>query len=68
MATKAGMADGYCRIRKEILDKALAVSIGDKYQSPHYDLQYRWLNDDTNFQVFYLGEWQDANSIDFDFN
>lgn len=67
MTTKARTTEGYCHIRKSILDKGLAVPIGDKHASPYYDLQYRWLNDDEQFQVFYLGEWQDAESIDFDF-
>lgn len=65
MSTTAGMAEGYCRIRKSILNEGLAVPIGDKHASPSYDLQYRWKDDET-FQVFYLGEWQDAESIDFD--
>jgi hypothetical protein len=32
---------------------------------------YRWLNEDTcdeQFQVFWLDEWQDAQSIDFEFD
>ena len=64
--TAVGMAEGYCRIRKSILNKGLAVPIGEKHASPSYDLQYRWVDDEC-FQVFYLGEWQDAESIDFDF-
>lgn len=69
--TPAGTAAGLCRIHKNILKKGLAVPIGDKHASPSYDLQYRWLREDESnaqFQVFYLGEWQDAESIDFDFD
>jgi hypothetical protein len=60
-------ADGYCEVRKDLLKKGLAVSIGDKYCSPSQKLQYRWNEDDTVFQVLYCGEWQDAESIDFNF-
>lgn len=65
--TTAGMAAGYCKIRKDILKKGLAVPIGDKHYSPSYELQYRWKTED-DFQVFFMGKWQDAESIDFDFN
>ena len=64
-------AAGYCRIHKNILDKGLAVPIGDKHASPSYDLQYRWIKteeSESQLQVFYLGKWQDAESIDFDFD
>ena len=60
-------ADGYCEVRKDLLKKGLAVLIGDKYHSPSQKLQYRWNEDDTVFQVLYCGEWQDAESIDFNF-
>jgi hypothetical protein len=60
-------ADGYCEVRKDLLKKGLAVSIGDKYCSTSQKLQYRWSEDDTVFQVLYCGEWQDAESIDFNF-
>ena len=62
MKTKEATAEGYCRIRKSILAKGLAVPIGDKHASPCYDLQYRWKNDEE-FQVLYLGEWQEAEVL-----
>lgn len=58
---------GYCKVRKDLVKKGLSVSIGNKYCHPLQELKYRWSEDDTVFQVFYLGEWQDAESIDFDF-
>jgi len=60
-------AQGYCKVRKDLVKKGLSIPIGDKYCKPINELKYRWSEDDTIFQVFYLGEWQDAESIDFDF-
>ena len=55
-----------CTIRKDLSDERVPVT-KDKttiYIHPKYPIEYRWIA--NNFQVK-LGEWWNANSIDFDF-
>ena len=68
METKFTEAFGHCKVRKDLLKKGLSVSIGDKFCNPTQELKYRWNEDETEFQVLYLGKWQDAESIDFEFD
>ncbi len=58
---------GFCIVRKDLQKQNLRVPIGIWYYSGSYPLPYRWLKDDEGFQVFYNSQWQDAESIDFDF-
>lgn len=53
-------------IRADIVEKGLAVPVGDKFYGLREPLSYQWLNDET-FQVFFEGSWQEAHSIDWDF-
>jgi len=54
-------------VTADILANRLAVPIGDsKFYGLKEPLPYRWVDDET-FQVFYSGEWQEAQSIDWDF-
>lgn len=64
----------YCVIRPDLLAKELGVPVGlGHYRLPE-PLEYRWVNgagfpddDGEEFQVLLDGEWQEAQSIDFDF-
>ena len=58
------------RIRQDLLDREQAVPVGDGYYSSKESIAYRWKDlglDTEQFQVHLNGEWQDAESIDFDF-
>jgi hypothetical protein len=58
------------KIRQDLLEQELAVPVGDGHYSSKESVAYRWLNlgqDNEQFQVHVNGEWQDAESIDFDF-
>lgn len=63
-----------CTIRKDLLEQGLSVSIGNNFVNTEDVFGYRWVNaegqedkDGDVFQVRYLGMWQEAQSIDFDF-
>jgi len=58
------------KIREDILEDKLSVPVGETFYGLPAALAYRWLNQDEEneqFQVFLNGQWQDAESIDFDF-
>lgn len=63
---------GFAVIRKDLVKQSLSVPVGDSYVSGVLGqrFEYRWVNEDEpgeQFQVFHDGSWQDAESIDFDF-
>ena len=60
----------YCVIRKDLQDTDLGTPVGDTYVfylGEAQRFEYRWLNNDKEFQIFLDGEWLEADSIDFDF-
>lgn len=52
-------------IRADVIGHGLAVPVGDKYYGLIEPLSCRWVDEET-FQVFYEGQWQEANSKDWD--
>lgn len=63
------------RIRFDLQEQGLSVPIGSGRFHQYIDtkewLPYRWLNEDTDdevFQVMYNDLWEVANSIDFEFD
>lgn len=54
-------------IRKDLLEMSLGVPVGNTYYWEDAPLEYRWV-DDTRFEVKYNGEWQEAESMDWEFN
>jgi hypothetical protein len=59
---------GLCWVRKDLLKKGLCVPIGDvDYYCGEEPLKYHYTEDDEIFEVFFCGKWQEADSIDFDF-
>lgn len=67
MKTNKIKSAGYCSARTDLLKKNLSVPIGKFQQHSSYPLPYRWLKDDDGFQIFYCDNWEDAESIDFNF-
>lgn len=54
-------------VRVDLLNKGLAVPVGDDcFYGAAKPLYYRWVDFDT-FEVFYNGRWLSAESIDWDF-
>jgi hypothetical protein len=54
-------------VRADLLRQNLAVPVGDIHYSSADPLPYRWVDDET-FQIRLLGNWHDAQSIDWDFS
>jgi hypothetical protein len=54
-------------VRPDIIEKGLAVPVGVLYYGGGKPLPYRWFNEET-FEVCYMGAWQEAQSIDWDFS
>jgi hypothetical protein len=54
-------------IRPDIIEKGLAVPVGQVFYGKGKPLPYRWFNEET-FEVCYCGEWVEAQSIDWDFS
>lgn len=52
-------------VRKDLLEEKLGVPVGEGYYYAADPLPYRWINEE--FQVYYNGKWESAESIDFDF-
>ena len=65
------MEKNYCRIRKDLLedDIMIPLSINSNYTyiGTSRKKQYRWINDDEQFQIKHCGKWYNAESIDFEF-
>jgi hypothetical protein len=58
------------KVREDILEQNLSVPVGEGYYGLPEALAYRWKDADTDeeqFQVYLNGQWQDAQSIDFEF-
>jgi len=70
-ATKNIRSAGFCIVRPDLVAKNLRVPIGGGYPlnatNEKRPILYRWLNGDEDFQVFVNGEWQEAQSVDFEF-
>jgi hypothetical protein len=57
-----------CKVRKDLAEQGLSVSIGNNnWLEPKKEVNYKWGEDDLDFYVFVDEKWQDAASIDFDF-
>jgi hypothetical protein len=54
------------QIRKDIQAEDFAVPVGEGYCSGSKPLETRWINDDQEFQVLLNGQWQEAESIDWE--
>lgn len=52
------------KVRQDLLDEGLSVEVGGDYYGESDPLPVRW--EDSDFQVFYNGEWVDACSIDWE--
>ncbi len=61
MKTKTKLA----KIREDIWLENLSVPVGDFFYSSRVKLPYRWIG--KQFQVFYKGNWENSNSIDWEF-
>jgi hypothetical protein len=58
-----------CRIRKDLLDGDMGVPVGNDYIREDIEYEYQWIGkDEEEFQIKLNGKWQDAQSIDFDFD
>lgn len=53
-------------IRKDLLEMGLGVPVGNTYYWEDAPLEYRWVNE-NHFEVFYNNEWQEAESMDWEF-
>lgn len=62
----------FASIRQDLLSKNLSVPVGEGYYGDKEPLPYRWINETRDYegelQVYYNNEWQEAMSVDFDFN
>ena len=56
------------KVRSDLIEKGLAVPVGNEYYDGKKPLMYRWIDDDKEFQVFYKGKWVEGNSIDWVFD
>jgi len=67
-----------CKIRQDLVEQVLCPNIGKDEENRFIVLSagqpnsflYRWLHEGTDkeqFQIYYQGEWCDAQSIDFEF-
>jgi hypothetical protein len=58
-------------VRTDLIEKNLAVPVGEDYYGDKKPLPYRWVDafydGDEDFQVLYAGVWVDAQSIDWVF-
>lgn len=52
------------KVRQDLLDEGLSVEVGGDYYGESDPLPVR--GEDSDFQVFYNGEWVDACSIDWE--
>lgn len=53
------------KIREDIWLENLSVPVGEFFYSSRVKLPYRWVK--KQFQVFYKGNWENADSIDWEF-
>jgi hypothetical protein len=57
-------------VRPDLIERELSVPVGEKFYGSPEPLPYRWKDidtDDEQFQIYLNGEWQDAESIDWNF-
>lgn len=67
MKKKEIKSAGFCIVRPDLTKRNLSVPVGNTKFGETDAVPYRWLKDDEGFQVFCLGQWRDAESIDFEF-
>lgn len=63
---------GFCTVRKDLSSKGISIPVGKGYKSfgQFEKVAYRWRSvgtDNDTFEVRVNGMWQEANSIDFEF-
>lgn len=56
----------FCRLRQDLINKELGAPVGNTFYNSTKPVQYWWV-DDVDFKVLINGNWEDAHSIDFDF-
>jgi hypothetical protein len=57
------------KVRSDLYKDGIGVPVGDEYICNAKEYRYRWSADDaTGLQVLLNGRYQDALTIDFDFN
>lgn len=57
-----------CKIRRDLIQKGLRVPIAHAYIGTDREYGYRWTGKGGNiFQIWYRGNWNTAQSIDFEF-
>ena len=62
------MATKKCRLRADLIEQGLSINLNGQLLSDSRELEYNWLDDGSDyFEVFFGGEWIEAESIDFDF-
>lgn len=67
LATVDGIVRSIATVRKDLLEEQMGVPVGETHYSSSEPLPYRWTRKEE-FKVFHNNKWQDAESIDFDFN
>lgn len=55
------------RVRQDLINERFGVPVGGGTYFDKKPVPYRWINDTEKFQVFLDGAWEDAESIDFEF-
>ena len=66
--TVDGIEYNTVQVRPDLLKAKESVPVGDGFYGKEQRLPYRWFNEDEDFQVYLDGKWQEAESIDFDFD
>lgn len=56
----------FCRLRQDLINKELGAPVGETFYDSDRPIEYRWL-DEIYFQLFHNWNWENAESIDFDF-
>jgi hypothetical protein len=60
----------FCTVRREVQHMNIPVG-NSKFIRPERKrkrFRYRWLSDTTGFQILFNGNWENAQSIDFEFD
>jgi len=66
-----GIEYSQVKIREDLIEDELSVPVGKGYYSKPDPLPCRWVNEgeqDEAFEVYLNGKWQEAMSIDFDWD
>lgn len=55
-------------LRTDLFNKGLSVPVGNSgWLNDQTQLKYRWTDDDSSFHVYFNGNWENAESLDFEF-